>query len=192
MLTNAVASLDGDGLPDIWEMRQFGTVELATDVSNFDHDPALDIMEYQAGTDPRNPFDYPPGDGDSIDDRWEMQYFGDLTTADETTDWDGDGILDKDEFLAGYNPRQTTTSVLEVVGFRRGPNGQMIIEWPTSAETNPSPRHYVILMGSNLSALVNNPIAIATNIPGDGFDRTATNGVSMPAAYYGIKTYIRP
>jgi hypothetical protein len=36
-------------------------------------------------------------DDDSIDDTWEMEQFGDLTTADDTTDFDQDGYLDRYE-----------------------------------------------------------------------------------------------
>ncbi|QTA78555.1 EF-Hand calcium-binding site-containing [Desulfonema limicola] len=38
-------------------------------------------------------------DSDGIDDSWEMTYFGDLTTADATTDYDQDGYKDVDEYL---------------------------------------------------------------------------------------------
>jgi len=40
-------------------------------------------------------------DDDRIDDTWEMNTFGDLTTADGTTDADGDGASDREEFWAG-------------------------------------------------------------------------------------------
>ena len=36
-------------------------------------------------------------DDDSIDNDWEIQQFGDLTTADDTTDFDQDGYLDRYE-----------------------------------------------------------------------------------------------
>ncbi|MDY6988729.1 MAG: hypothetical protein SWQ30_11815 [Thermodesulfobacteriota bacterium] len=36
-------------------------------------------------------------DDDSIDNDWEIQQFGDLNTADDTTDFDGDGYLDRYE-----------------------------------------------------------------------------------------------
>jgi hypothetical protein len=35
---------------------------------------------------------------DSIDDAWELQYFESLNVADDTTDFDGDGYLDKYEY----------------------------------------------------------------------------------------------
>ena len=43
-------------------------------------------------------------DGDGIPDAWELQHFGNLTTANGTSDYDGDGVSDKNEYLAGTNP----------------------------------------------------------------------------------------
>ncbi|WPD25112.1 MAG: thrombospondin type 3 repeat-containing protein [Candidatus Electrothrix scaldis] len=42
-------------------------------------------------------------DEDGIDDTWEMQYFGNLTTADATTDYDRDGYTDLQEYLNNLN-----------------------------------------------------------------------------------------
>ncbi|WPD22486.1 MAG: thrombospondin type 3 repeat-containing protein [Candidatus Electrothrix scaldis] len=42
-------------------------------------------------------------DEDGIDDAWEMQYFGNLTTADATTDYDRDGYTDLQEYLNNLN-----------------------------------------------------------------------------------------
>jgi parallel beta-helix repeat protein len=46
-------------------------------------------------------------DADSISDAWEYSHFNDLTTVDETTDYDGDGLLDKDELANGADPTRT-------------------------------------------------------------------------------------
>ncbi|MFH1811506.1 MAG: PKD domain-containing protein [Pseudomonadota bacterium] len=43
-------------------------------------------------------------DGDGIADGWEMDKFGNLTTASATTDSDDDGVSDLDEFLRGTDP----------------------------------------------------------------------------------------
>ena len=49
------------------------------------------------------------GDGDGISDRWERDHFGDLVSADETTDHDGDGVSDREEFLQDTDPTDTDT-----------------------------------------------------------------------------------
>ncbi len=57
-----------------------------------------DSEEYQDGD----------SDGDGIADWWEYTYFGDLTTADKTTDFDDDGLSDYYEYLLrseGANPK---------------------------------------------------------------------------------------
>ena len=45
---------DGDGIPDAWEWRYFGSLDTVTANSDWDHDGAGDISEYYAGTDPTN------------------------------------------------------------------------------------------------------------------------------------------
>ena len=49
-----------------------------------------------------NPNGQTDTDSDGIGDEWEMVWFGNLTTADETTDYDGDGVSDIREFEAWY------------------------------------------------------------------------------------------
>ena len=44
-------------------------------------------------------------DGDGIADAFELTYFGNLTTATATSDFDGDGVSDRDEYLEGTNPK---------------------------------------------------------------------------------------
>jgi hypothetical protein len=43
-------------------------------------------------------------DADTIDDAWEHLYFGSITNSDMTTDHDGDGIPDAQEYWNGTNP----------------------------------------------------------------------------------------
>ena len=43
-------------------------------------------------------------DGDGIADAWELQHFGNLTTANATSDFDGDGQSDLREYLDGTDP----------------------------------------------------------------------------------------
>lgn len=57
-------------------------------------------------------FNFEPGidtDTDDLPDWWEQSMFENLTTAGTTTDVDGDGVLDKEEFLLGLNPNDLDT-----------------------------------------------------------------------------------
>ena len=53
-------------------------------------------------------FKLPDSDGDGMEDGWEMQVFGNLTTAGLGTDADGDGYADTEEFLRGLDPQAVT------------------------------------------------------------------------------------
>jgi len=55
-------------------------------------------------------------DTDGISDAWERQNFGLLTTANATTDDDGDGQSDLQEFIANTNPSKKS-SVLAIIDY---------------------------------------------------------------------------
>jgi hypothetical protein len=44
-------------------------------------------------------------DADGMWDEWEVQQFTNLATASAVSDYDDDGLLDKDEFLYGTDPK---------------------------------------------------------------------------------------
>jgi len=58
-------------------------------------------------------------DGDGIPDAWELQNFGNLTTANASSDADGDGQSDKNEYLADTNPVDASSN-LRITYFSRG------------------------------------------------------------------------
>ncbi|MBU0992358.1 MAG: VWA domain-containing protein [Proteobacteria bacterium] len=51
----------------------------------------------------------PDTDIDTISDVWEMTHFNSLETANKTSDYDADGLLDKDEYLRNTNPKNRDT-----------------------------------------------------------------------------------
>ncbi|WP_146209264.1 hypothetical protein [Coraliomargarita sinensis] len=48
--------------------------------------------------------DCPDTDSDGMADSWEMKYFGNLTTATDKSDYDGDGEIDPREYLSATDP----------------------------------------------------------------------------------------
>lgn len=99
--------IDGDLLPDAWEMTNFGSL-----AQNGGGDPDKDFVsdydEYLAGTDPNNKADVPDDDGvanqgDGMGDAWEIYYFGD-TSRQPGGDEDEDGLTNLEEWLGGSSP----------------------------------------------------------------------------------------
>jgi hypothetical protein len=58
-------------------------------------------------------------DGDGIPDAWEWTWFGNLTTASARSDYDQDGMLDRQEYLADSNPRNPSSN-LRITTFQHG------------------------------------------------------------------------
>lgn len=50
-------------------------------------------------------------DGDGIADAWERIWFGNLTTANATSDWDHDGMTDAQEYLAATDPKDANDNL---------------------------------------------------------------------------------
>jgi hypothetical protein len=61
-------------------------------------------------------------DGDGIADAWERTWFGNLTTANASSDYDHDGMTDHQEYLAGTNPLDPQDN-LRITSFRHGSVG---------------------------------------------------------------------
>jgi hypothetical protein len=66
-------------------------------------------------------------DADELADDWEMAYFSTLD-RDGSSDFDGDGHSDREEFEAGTNPTNGQ-SVLRVLTLQRTGMGQVGILW---------------------------------------------------------------
>ncbi|MGB1697953.1 MAG: binary toxin-like calcium binding domain-containing protein [Thermoplasmatota archaeon] len=126
---------DGDGLPDDWEIDQFGDIttysggddpdadglnntgefNAGTNATNpdTDGDGITDGDEVDDGTDPLDPNDPGTGgtdaDGDGLDDAWEQTHFGNITAQDGTGDPDGDGLTNEQEETKGTDPNKADT-----------------------------------------------------------------------------------
>ena len=67
-------------------------------------------------------------DGDGIPDAWEQQYFGSTTNSSSFSDWDGDGMGDANEYIAGTNPTNAL-SLLAIMDLSFGESDKAIISW---------------------------------------------------------------
>ncbi|MBB5353573.1 hypothetical protein HNR46_003834 [Haloferula luteola] len=99
---NSSPDSDDDGLPDGWEMLNFGSLA-QSGTGDFDNDGDSNLTEYQNGSDPTDPFSSSDSDGDGLPDGWERFYFGDLDEL-AAGDPDGDDSVNAAEYTAGTDP----------------------------------------------------------------------------------------
>ncbi len=127
-------------------------------------------------------------DGDGIADAFEFQFFGNLTTANGSSDTDGDGISDKDEYLDGTSPILATDR-LRITAFGTNPAGTSSpVTW-----TSTTARLYVIETNPDLfSAWVPDPTFGVAFSPDSGASTTRTvTAMSAPKRFYRVRA-IRP
>ncbi|MGA1821037.1 MAG: hypothetical protein ACMUIG_00760 [Thermoplasmatota archaeon] len=92
---------DGDGMPDLYEIRMGFDPWDETDASGDpDGDNATNLEEYLSSTDPWDG----DSDNDGMDDGWELKNGLDPLSDDAGLDPDGDGRSNLDEYLAGTDP----------------------------------------------------------------------------------------
>ena len=102
----------------------------------------------------------PDSDSDGIEDAWELTYFGNLTTASATSNQDGDGASDYQEYLAGTDPNDKDSYFKsEISDIRTNPN-EIDISW-----TSVSGKSYAIEKSAGLSSWTSVQSAIAATPP---------------------------
>lgn len=97
---------DSDGFDDDWEQHFFGDLSTTGGgAADSDSDGVLDVGEYLQGTDPNSNLASSGSDhdADGLEDSWEQQYFGGLST-DADTDSDGDGVVNGVEHQLDTDP----------------------------------------------------------------------------------------
>ncbi|GAX62657.1 hypothetical protein SCALIN_C38_0020 [Candidatus Scalindua japonica] len=101
---------DGDGIPDPWEISNFGDLATANGTTDFDNDGLLDIDESLNGTNPKNT----DSDGDGMDDGWEVTNGLGPLVDDSGLDPDGDGLTNLQEYNNGINSTDPNVSDLTI------------------------------------------------------------------------------
>ena len=110
-------------------------------------------------------------------DEWEIGRFGSLTNATFWTDWDGDGVCDGYEEIAGTIATDGNSYfMINETAMSAEQAGQLVIRWDSVTG-----RLYTIGCRSNLLAGAWIPIA---QVVGDGTEKTYTNDVSGTACRF--------
>ena len=111
-------------------------------------------------------------DGDGIADAWELHYFGNLTTADATSDFSNNRFSDLHAFLANTNPTNAH-SMLRLEHGAAAPGGGLEMQWQSAPH-----RFYRIgrsIQGSAFTTIESN---VPSTPPFNTYtDPTATNTV---------------
>lgn len=73
-------------------------------------------------------------DHDGLPDEWERRYFGDLTTADQTTDFDEDGFPDAVEYRTATQPTNAASllAVLDISPTPGAGGSNVVLHWPSA------------------------------------------------------------
>ncbi len=118
-------------------------------------------------------------DNDGIPDDWERRHFRNLIRATEVTDWDGDGMSDLHECLAGTDPTNAL-SALQFTSAEPRTGNEFVIRWASASN-----RFYVIEKSTNLTMGF---WPLDTNIPATPVENIYTDSVQrLSPFFYRIK-----
>jgi autotransporter-associated beta strand protein len=101
---------DNDGLPDAYEVANFGNTTSQTGATDYDGDFDSNLLEFTNGTAANSAASFSDTDADGLGDGWEIEYFTTIATKDGTLDSDGDLFTDLEEYQYGSNPNDSSFS----------------------------------------------------------------------------------
>lgn len=101
---------DNDGLPDAWEVTNFGSIAAQTGATDFDGDFDTNLFEFTNGTTANSAASFSDSDTDLLGDGWEIEYFGGIAAKDGTVDSDTDLFTDLEEYQYGSDPNDSSFS----------------------------------------------------------------------------------
>ena len=118
-------SLDGDLLPDDWEMANFGNLSQTED-GDSDHDGLSNLQEYRAGTAPALWSTV----NDGIPDGWKVAHgLNPLDQSIASQDADRDGLSNLGEYQAGTDPRNASSHCWNISGVVSYAGSQTGLVW---------------------------------------------------------------
>ena len=118
-------------------------------------------------------------DTDGIPDQWETRYFGNLSTANSTSDYDHDGITDRNEYYAGTVP-SLSNSMFAVSAVSNRVGNSLVLQW--RSVTN---REYSVYLSTNL---ITGFSLLSSNLPATPDINQFTDTNSTPVRFYQIRT----
>jgi hypothetical protein len=131
----------------------------------------------------------PDADADGIPDAWESSYGPDATSLAPDADADGDGLKNRDEYLAGTDPTNAL-SYLRVENIRAAGSPTMQVQIEFNAVSN---RTYSVLSseqpGGPAWSRLADVVAASTNRVVQAFDQRPANA---PPRYYRLVTPRNP
>lgn len=101
---------DNDGLPDSWEVTNFGNIAAQAGTDDFDGDFDTNVLEFTNATDPADAAAFTDSEPDGMGDGWEILHFGGTAAKDGTVDTDGDLFTDLEEYTYGSDPNDSSFS----------------------------------------------------------------------------------
>ncbi len=113
------------------------------------------------------------GDGDGISDAWEIDNFGDKTTANAISDQDGDGLSDQDEYFGGSDPKDAA-SFLKIVAQSASPATLPVRDVTLEFTSSPG-RLYQIAVSDDLISFTDSGLGTFAPDPG----ATTTKGITV-------------
>ena len=181
---DCLADVDGDELPDSWEIAYFGNITTADGAGDYDGDRLTDLQEYHLDTNPT----LKDTDGDGLTDLQETRYGTNPLVADTDGDglsdgqertfgtypwlWDtdGDGQSDGEEYIAGTDALdQLNQFVFDEANAETAGAGELILNWNTV-----SGRVYRLFRSAHADGDWNGAEPLL-QIPGDGQRKQFTN-----------------
>lgn len=120
----------------------------------------------------------PDQDTDNIEDSWEITHFGSTTNCDETTDYDSDGMLDWEEFIAGTCPTNDSSLLTIENTFLPDDSNSFGLAWQSVTG-----KSYTIYVKTNITDLNWQEV---TNLVGDGEIMQFFDSIEYENAFYSL------
>jgi hypothetical protein len=116
-------------------------------------------------------------DGDGLPDWWEMLHFGTLAHGPDD-DFDGDGLDNRGEYIAGTDPTDPESS-FRFVTVTQEPDGHVIVEWSSVPG-----RYYSVLRSPTLSTDPRDYQVIWSGAASDDIETTALQDDPPPGIWF--------